>query len=104
MRKKTGDIANDLPDGVLGPFFNDEFGDTFISLYAITGDGFSYPELKDFAKAARDHSAARAGRRKVDLSATRTRRSTSKCPRQGLAERGLSALDIQAALDGQNAM
>jgi hypothetical protein len=38
-RKKIGDIRQTLPDGVIGPFFNDEFGDTYIPLYAITGQG-----------------------------------------------------------------
>ena len=40
-RKKVGDIRQTLPEGVIGPFFNDEFGDTYISLYAITGQGFT---------------------------------------------------------------
>ena len=38
----------------MGPYFNDEFGDTYIGLWAFTGDGFYYPELKTFAKRARD--------------------------------------------------
>ena len=42
MRKKIGDIRNTLPSGVQGPFFNDEFGDTYTNIYAITGDGFGY--------------------------------------------------------------
>ncbi|RVC19821.1 efflux RND transporter permease subunit, partial [Mesorhizobium sp. M7A.F.Ca.AU.002.02.1.1] len=41
VRKKVGDIAGDLPQGLLGPYFNDEFGDTFITLHSISGDGFS---------------------------------------------------------------
>jgi multidrug efflux pump subunit AcrB len=67
VRKKVGDIRQTLPDGVVGPFFNDEFGDTYISLYAITGQGFSYPELKNFAKAARDILLRIPGVAKVDL-------------------------------------
>jgi multidrug efflux pump len=54
VRKKLGDITHTLPQGVRGPFFNDEFGDTYGNLYAITGDGFGYPELKDFADATRN--------------------------------------------------
>ena len=54
VRKKLGDIKHTLPDGVRGPVFNDEFGDTYGNLLAITGDGFSYPALKDFADAARN--------------------------------------------------
>ena len=62
-RKKVGDIRQTLPEGVIGPFFNDEFGDTYISLYAITGQGYSYPELKNFAKNARDILLRVPGRR-----------------------------------------
>src|SRR5262245_34889338 len=40
-RKKVGDIRQTLPESVIGPFFNDEFGDTYISLYAISGQGYS---------------------------------------------------------------
>lgn len=54
VRKKLGDIKHELSDGVQGPFFNDDFGDTFGNIYAITGDGFSYPELKDIADLARN--------------------------------------------------
>ncbi|MEW6682463.1 MAG: efflux RND transporter permease subunit [Nitrospirota bacterium] len=54
VRKKLGDIQHTLPQGVRGPFFNDEFGDTYGNLYAITGDGFSYPEMEDAADATRN--------------------------------------------------
>jgi len=49
VRKKIGDIAGTLPPGVLGPFFNDEFGDTYGSIFALSGDGFTYAEMKDYA-------------------------------------------------------
>ncbi|ALG69250.1 efflux RND transporter permease subunit [Beggiatoa leptomitoformis] len=48
VRKKVGDIKNTLPSGVTGPFFNDEFGDTFGSIFAFTTDGFNYAELKEY--------------------------------------------------------
>ncbi|MGH8320507.1 MAG: efflux RND transporter permease subunit, partial [Gammaproteobacteria bacterium] len=54
VRKKIGDIQYSLPQGIKGPFFNDEFGTTFGNIYAITGKGFSYAQLKDFADTARD--------------------------------------------------
>src|SRR5262250_159024 len=65
-RKKIGDIRQTLPEGVIGPFFNDEFGDTYISLYAISGQGYNYPELKDFAMNALDIQAALAGQNAMD--------------------------------------
>jgi multidrug efflux pump len=49
VRKKIGDIAATLPQGVIGPFFNDEFGDTYGSIFALSGDGFTYAEMKDYA-------------------------------------------------------
>ncbi len=49
VRKKIGDIRGTLPQGVIGPFFNDEFGDTYGSIFALSGDGFTYAEMKDYA-------------------------------------------------------
>jgi multidrug efflux pump subunit AcrB len=103
-RKKIGDIRQSLPEGVIGPFFNDEFGDTYISLYALTGQGFSYPELKDFAKGARDLLLRIPGVAKVDLLGLQEERIFIEVSSSALAQRGLSALDIAAALGGQNAM
>jgi len=104
VRKKIGDIRQTLPEGVIGPLFNDEFGDTYISLYAVTGQGFSYPELKRFAKNARDTLLRVPGVAKVDLLGTQDERVFIEISSSALAERGLSVLDIQAALGGQNAI
>jgi multidrug efflux pump len=49
VRKKIGDIRGTLPAGVIGPFYNDEFGDTYGSIFALSGDGFTYAEMKDYA-------------------------------------------------------
>ena len=48
IRKKISDIQHTLPQGVQGPFFNDEFGTTFGNIYALTGEGFDYAVLKDY--------------------------------------------------------
>ena len=48
-RKKIGDIKGSLPAGVVGPFFNDEFGDTYGSIFALSGDGFTYEQVKEYA-------------------------------------------------------
>ncbi|MCB1569816.1 MAG: efflux RND transporter permease subunit [Dokdonella sp.] len=47
VRKKIGDIRATLPSGIQGPFFNDEFGDTYALIYAFTADGISQRELRD---------------------------------------------------------
>ncbi|MGO4305723.1 efflux RND transporter permease subunit [Cupriavidus sp. RAF12] len=53
VRKKIGDIAQTLPQGVRGPFFNDEFGDVYGSIYALSADGFTYKELREYADLVR---------------------------------------------------
>jgi len=53
VRKKIGDIQQTLPQGVRGPFFNDEFGDVYGSIYALSADGFTYKELREYADLVR---------------------------------------------------
>ena len=50
VRKKVGDIKHTLPPDAQGPFFNDEFGTTFGNIYALTGPGFDYALMKDYAE------------------------------------------------------
>ncbi len=102
VRKKVGDIRSELPSGLYGPYFNDEFGDTFITLHAISGDGYSYPELKGFAKAARDELLRVPGVEKVSIIGDQDEKIFVDVSSKALAERGLSPLDIQNALKGQN--
>ena len=67
VRKKVGDIRGQLPAGIQGPFFNDEFGDTFGNIYALTGDGFSYAQLKEAADRIRADLLRVKDVAKVDL-------------------------------------
>lgn len=53
VRKRVADMRRTLPAGVIGPGFNDEFGDTFGLIYGFTADGFSHRELRDYVEAAR---------------------------------------------------
>ncbi|MBB3007983.1 efflux RND transporter permease subunit [Cupriavidus alkaliphilus] len=53
VRKKIGDIQQTLPTGVRGPFFNDEFGDVYGTIYALSADGFNYKELREYADLVR---------------------------------------------------
>ncbi len=102
VRKKIGDIQNTFPEGVKGPFFNDEFGDTYIALYAFEGAGFSNPELREFAKKARDTLLRITGVGKVDLLGVQDETVYIDIPSRVLAERSITAQDIQSALAGQN--
>ncbi len=104
VRKKTGDIANELPSGLLGPYYNDEFGDTFVTLHAITGDGYSFPELKTFAKRARDQLLRVKGVEKVSILGDQDQKIHIDVSSKVLAEHGLTPLDISQAIAGQNAV
>jgi multidrug efflux pump len=102
VRKKVGDIADELPEGVLGPYFNDEFGDTFITLHSISGDGYSYPELKKFAIQARDMLLTTPGVEKTVIIGDQPEKIYIDVSSKALAERGLTILDLQKAIAGQN--
>ena len=102
VRKKVGDIANTLPAGLQGPYFNDEFGDTFITLHSISGDGYSYPELKKFAIQARDMLLATPGVEKAVIIGDQPEQIYIDVSSKVLAERGLTLNDLKNAVVGQN--
>ena len=104
VRKKVKDIETTLPAGVLGPWFNDEFGDTYIALYAFTGPGFSAPELKTFAKRARDVALRVPGVEKAPILGDQAEKIFIDVSSKTLAERGITARSIADALAQQNAM
>ena len=62
VRKSVGDMRHTLPAGVVGPGFNDEFGDTFGTIYGFTADGFTHRELRDYVEEMRSTAAERTGR------------------------------------------
>ena len=66
-RKKIADIRNDLPAGIQGPFFNDEFGDVYSTLYAFTGPAFSPAQMRKVAEEARERLLRVPGVEKIDL-------------------------------------
>ncbi|MDW6024386.1 efflux RND transporter permease subunit [Mesorhizobium sp. BAC0120] len=102
VRKKVGDISSDLPQGLLGPYFNDEFGDTFITLHSISGDGYSYPELKKFAIQARDMLLTTPGVEKAVIIGDQPEKIYIDVSSKALAERGITLPDLQNAIRGQN--
>jgi hypothetical protein len=62
VRKSVGDMRHTLPAGVLGPGFNDDFGDTFGIIYGVTADGFNHRELRDHVEVRSNCSACRMSR------------------------------------------
>jgi multidrug efflux pump len=104
VRKKVGDIRHELPAGVLGPFFNDEFGDTFGNIYALTADGFSYAELKDWAERLRLELLRVPEVAKVELFGVQEERIFIEISNTRLATLGLDLRELAATLQAQNAV
>jgi multidrug efflux pump len=102
VRKKLGDIQHTLPQGVRGPFFNDEFGDTFGNLYALTGDGFAYAELRDFADAARNEFLRVPDVNKVELTGAQDEKIYVEASNAKLASLGLDPQLITSTLASTN--
>lgn len=102
VRKKIGDLAPQLPEGVRGPYFNDEFGDTFGSIYAITGDGFSRAELRRVAEDARREVRRLPNVGKVELFGVVPEKIYVEVSMQKLATLGISPQRIAQAVEEQN--
>jgi multidrug efflux pump len=104
VRKKVGDIRMTLPPGIVGPFFNDEFGDTYSFLYAFSGEGYSYAELKQAADSARQQILRVKDVEKVDLIGVQDEKMYVEFSDKKLAELELDALAVAEALQAQNGM
>ncbi|HEV2212238.1 MAG TPA: efflux RND transporter permease subunit, partial [Gammaproteobacteria bacterium] len=104
VRKKVGDIAGQLPQGVVGPFFNDEFGDVYTNIYALEGDGYTAAELKDYADQIREELLRVPDVAKVDYFGDQTQVIHVEISNRKLATLGLSPQDLVAVLQAQNAV
>lgn len=104
VRKKVGDIANTLPAGVQGPYFNDEFGDVYVNLYALEGDGFSPAQLHDYAERLRTELLRVPDVSKVDFIADQEQRVYVEIANAQLAKLGLTPQQIADAVDAQNSV
>ena len=104
VRKKVGDMAYTLPDGIQGPFFNDEFGDVYTNVYALRGDGFSPDELRAYADALRTQLLKVPGVAKVDYFGDQSPEIDIEIDNARLAQLGISPSDIAAAIRAQNAV
>ena len=102
VRKKIGDIRNTLPAGIQGPFFNDEFGDVYTNLYALTGDGFGYRELKDFGDRVRAELLRVPGVAKVDFIGEQDEKIFIEMSNAKLATLGVEPAQIIQTLAAQN--
>src|SRR5882757_2257179 len=104
VRKKVGDITNNLPAGVQGPYFNDEFGDVYTNIYALEGDGFSFAQLHDYAERLRTELLRVPDVNKVDFIADQEQRVYVEIANAQLAKLGLTPQQIADAVNAQNAV
>jgi multidrug efflux pump subunit AcrB len=103
-RKKVGDIKQFLPQGVQGPFFNDEFGDTYSLIFALTSDGFTHRELRDHAERIRSELLTTPDTAKIDLIGVQDEKIFLEFSTQKLAALGLDISQLVQALRAQNAV
>jgi multidrug efflux pump len=104
VRKKVGDIKQTLPEGIQGPFFNDEFGDTYGNIYALTGKGFDYATLKDYADRIQLQLENVPDVNKVDLLGLQDEKIWIEVSNTKIASLGLPLQAVQDALQAQNSV
>jgi multidrug efflux pump len=102
LRRKVDRARGDLPEGIRGPFVNDEFGDVFGTLVTITGDGYGYADLKAVADEVRDELLLIPEVAKVDIYGAQDERVFVEYSNARLAELGLSPLQLRNILESHN--
>ncbi|MDP3540183.1 MAG: efflux RND transporter permease subunit [Azonexus sp.] len=104
VRKKIGDIRQNLPAGIQGPYFNDEYGDVFGNIYALTAEGLDYPQLKDAAERIRDELLRVPYVAKVELFGIQDEKIFIELSNAKLATLGIDQATIVQAMNQQNAV
>ena len=104
VRKKLGDIRGTLPGGVIGPFFNDEFGDTYGSIFALSGDGFTYAEVKDYADFVRQQLLKVKTVSKVEQYGVQDEKIYIEFSHKRFSQLGIPFEAVVAQINAQNAV
>jgi multidrug efflux pump len=104
VRKKVGDIRSDLPSGVIGPSFNDEYGDVYSALYMLTADGMSLADLKTRAEDVRQQLLRVPNVNKVDIIGERPQKIFIELNHAKLATLGITPQQIFDSVARQNAV
>ena len=104
VRKKIGDIRGSLPGGVQGPFYNDEFGDTYGSIFALSGDGFTSAEVKDYADFVRQQLLGIKSVAKVELYGVQDEKIFIEFSTRKFAQLGIPFESVIAQINEQNAV
>lgn len=103
-RKKLNDLSLEMPDGVIGPILNDEYGDVYGLMYAIKGDGVGHAELTDAAENIKRQMLKVPMVKKIDLIGKQAKRVYVEFSHERLAALGITPLAIAESLKSQNAM
>jgi multidrug efflux pump subunit AcrB len=104
VRKSVGDIRRTLPPGVVGPGFNDQFGDTFGIIYGFTADGFTHRELRDYVENIRARLLGIADVSKIEVLGAQDERIIIEFSTEKLAGLGIDRASLIAAIQAQNAV
>ena len=104
VRKKVGDIKNELPPGITGPDFNDEYGDVYSALYMLTAEGLSLADLKARAEDIRQRLLRVPDVNKVDIIGERPQKIFIEFSHAKLAMLGLTPQQIFDSVARQNAV
>ncbi len=104
VRKKLSDIRATLPTGVRGPFFNDEFGDTFGNIYAFTSDDYGFAEMRDYVEDVRRELLQVQDVGKVDILGEQPEKVWIEMSHRKLTTLGIDPLSLFQVLRAQNEM
>lgn len=102
LRRKIDDMRDDLPEGVIGPEVNDEFGDVYGIILSLTGEGYSYAELKDIADDTRDQFLYLDDVAKVEILGAQEERIFVEYNNTVLTRLNLSPAQLLEILSGRN--
>ena len=102
VRKSIGDMRHTLPAGIVGPGFNDEFGDTFGIIYGFTADGFTFRELRDYVETVRSKLLHVPDVSKIEVLGAQDERIFVEFSMKELATLGIDRSALISALQAQN--
>jgi multidrug efflux pump subunit AcrB len=102
LRRKIGDARAQLPPGASAPLVVDDFGDVYGLYYALTGEGYSPRELKDFADLLEEQLLLVPGVAKISIAGAQQEVIYLEYSRDSLAKSGISSLELQQSLQSQN--
>ncbi|MET0170933.1 MAG: efflux RND transporter permease subunit [Agrobacterium vaccinii] len=104
VRNMVNDIKGDLPSGVVGPFFNDTFGDVYGNIYAFTSDGLSQRQLRDLVESAREKLLTVPNAGKIDVVGAQDEVIYLEFSTRKIAAMGIDRQAIIDTLQAQNAV